>query len=347
MKKILLIRFSSIGDIVLTTPVVRALKQQSACELHILTKKQYAFIYQNNPNVDKVHFFEKETSEIIDSLKKENFDFVVDLQKNLRSIKVRRILGKPSASFPKLNKEKWLLVNFNINHLPEIHIVDRYFEAVKELGVKNDWLGLDYFIPEKDEVELKKFLPGIQSGFVAFVTGGRHNTKIFPPEKMSSVISKLEFPVVLLGGKEDVERGEEVLENITPPQPTPKGREEELKSTSKAEVYNLCGKLNLNQSASLIRQSNLVITNDTGLMHIAAAFNKPIISIWGNTVPQFGMYPYLPGSEELSFISEVNNLKCRPCSKLGYSKCPKRHFNCMMLQDESVIVEQAKLLFGK
>jgi ADP-heptose:LPS heptosyltransferase len=295
-----------------------------------LTKKQYAFIYQNNPNIDKVHYFENETSEIIESLKNENFDFLVDLQKNLRSLKVRRFLGKASASFPKLNKEKWLLVNLKINQLPEIHIVDRYFEAVKNLNVKNDGLGLDYFIPEKDEIDLKNFLPGINGKFVAFVTGGRHNTKIFPAEKMSSVISQLNLPVVLLGGVEDVERGEAVLKN----------------STNK-EVYNLCGKLNLNQSASVIEQSSLVMTNDTGLMHIAAAFNKPIISIWGNTVPQFGMYPYLPGKEYLSFISEVKNLKCRPCSKLGFSKCPKQHFHCMVRQDENAIIDQANLLFDK
>lgn len=330
MKKILLIRFSSIGDIVLTTPIVRALKQQLGCELHILTKKQYASIYQNNPNTDKVHFFEKETSEIIASLKQENFDFVVDLQKNLRSMKVKRALGKPSDSFPKLNKEKWLLTNFKINHLPEVHIVDRYFEAVKSLEVKNDGLGLDYFIPKNDEVDLKNFLPGIKNGFVTFVTGGRHNTKIFPAEKMASVITKINHPVVLLGGVEDVERAEAVL-----------------KSTTRKDVYNLCGKLNLNQSASIIRQSSLVITNDTGLMHIAAAFKKPVVSLWGNTVPQFGMYPYLPGSEDLSFISEVKNLQCRPCSKLGYKKCPKKHFNCMMQQNEEAIVEQANLLFGK
>ena len=330
LKKILLIRFSSIGDIVLTTPVARAVKQQAACELHVLVKKQYAFIYQNNPNIDKVHFFEKETSEIIALLKKENFDFVVDLQKNLRSLKVKRSLGKPSASFPKLNKEKWLLTNLKINWLPEIHVVDRYFEAVKSLGVKNDGLGLDYFIPEKDEVDVKNFVPEIKSEFVAFVTGGRHNTKIFPAEKMSSVISKLGYPVVLLGGQEDVERAEAVLKN-----------------TSNQHVYNLCGKLNLNQSASIIRQSSLVITNDTGLMHIAAALEKPIISFWGNTIPLFGMYPYMPGNESLSFISEVKNLKCRPCSKLGYSKCPKKHFNCMLLQDEEAIIKQANLLFGK
>lgn len=330
LKKILLIRFSSIGDIVLTTPVIRALKQQSGCELHVLTKKQYAFIYENNPNIDRVHFFEKEISEIIENLKAENFDFVADLQKNLRSLKVKRMLGKPSATFPKLNKEKWLLVNLKINKLSEVHIVDRYFQAVKSLGVKNDKLGLDYFIPEKDEVDLKNFLPGMNGKFVAFVTGGRHNTKIFPAEKISSVISKLNLPVILLGGPEDVERGEAVLKN-----------------TTNNKVYNLCGKINLNQSASFIRQSSLVITNDTGLMHIAAAFIKPIISIWGNTVPQFGMYPYLPGNENLSFISEIKNLKCRPCSKLGFSKCPKHHFNCMVLQDENAIVEKANLLFGK
>ncbi len=323
MKKILLIRFSSIGDIVLTTPVVRALKSQLDCELHILTKKQYSGIYQNNPHVDRVHFFEKELLEVLPELKKQQFDFVIDLQKNLRSLKVKRALNCPSASFPKLNRQKWLLVNFKINKLPDIHIVDRYFDAVKSLGVVNDNKGLDYFIPEDSFINPAEIDSRLGKTYIAFVIGGQHFTKMLPPEKAASIITKLDFPVVLLGGKEDAAKGDEIK-----------------KQAGNNTVLNAAGELSLDQSASIIRQAAVVITNDTGLMHIAATFQKPIVSLWGNTVPQFGMYPYLPGSENQSFIAEVSHLKCRPCSKLGFKKCPKGHFKCMLEQNEELIVQK-------
>ena len=327
LKKILLIRFSSIGDIVLTTPIVRALKEQLKCELHVLTKKQYAGIYKNNPRVDFVYSFEKNIKDVIVNLKNENFDFIVDLQKNLRSHKVVKVLKKPSANFPKLNIEKWLLVNFKINKLPEKHIVDRYFEAVKPLGISNDGLGLEYYLPKNETIDIVSINKNLENGFVAWVIGGQHFTKIMPAEKVSFIISKLNLPVVLLGGPEDKARGEEIVE-----------------LSDNSSVFNTCGQFSLNGSASLVEQSKLVITNDTGLMHIAAAFKKPIISIWGNTIPEFGMYPYLPDEENKFVISEVKDLSCRPCSKLGHKKCPKKHFKCMLEQDEEFIVKSVKVL---
>ena len=107
-------------------------------------------------------------------------------------------------------------------------------------------------------------------------------------------------------------------------------------------VYNACGRYNLFQSASLIKQSEVVISHDTGMMHIAAAFNKKIISVWGNTVPEFGMYPYLPLNPENSFVAEVKNLYCRPCSKIGKTSCPKGHFKCMMDIDIDMINSAVK-----
>lgn len=328
MNKILLIRFSSIGDIVLTTPIIRAVKQQLKCELHILTKEKFSLITENNPNVDKVHTFNKSSSEIIPALKSEKFKVVIDLQKNARSLKVRRKLGVPSHSFPKLNKEKWLMVNFKINRLPNQHIVDRYFKAVEPIGVHNDDLGLDYFLPEKDKIDPETLLADLKKGYVGFVIGGMHNTKMFPKEKIVEVIKKLKVPVVLLGGKENRDMGDLIV-----------------KEAASQPVFNACGLYSLNQSASLVQQSNLIITNDTGLMHIAAAFKKPIISIWGNTITGFGMYPYMPGEEHKSIIAEVSGLGCRPCSKLGFKKCPKKHFKCMMDQDIDYILEKANQFF--
>ena len=144
------------------------------------------------------------------------------------------------------------------------------------------------------------------------VIGGKHNTKIFPIEKVIEVCKQLNKPVYLLGGKQDFLRGEAIW------------------AACGDRVYNACGQYSLNQSASLVRQAEAVLSNDTGLMHIAAAFRKKIVSVWGNTIPEFGMYPYLPGmNSRSSYMAEVKGLSCRPCSKLGYKSCPKKHFRCM------------------
>ncbi len=327
MKKILVIRFSSIGDIVLTTPVIRALKTQTKGEIHILTKEKYTSLFSSNPFVDKIHFFSEKLKEVIEPLKKENFDYVVDLHKNIRSYRIKQALKKPSGTFPKVNIQKWMMVRFKINKLPEEHIVDRYFQAVKALHVENDGKGLDYFIPEKDFVDLNDYPLLKPNQYIAFAIGARHATKILPPEKAAAIINKLKFPVVLLGSKEDETAAEKIKALC-----------------SHEKILNACGRLNLHQSASIIRQAGLVISHDTGLMHIAAAFKKPIISIWGNTIPEFGMYPYEPGEKNKVVLSEVKGLKCRPCSKIGYDKCPKHHFRCMMDQDETFIAHEAERL---
>ena len=322
MKKILVIRFSSIGDIVLTSPIVRCLKNQiKDCEVHFLTKKAFVSIVENNPNIDQIHSIEKDINEVIPQLFKEDFNFVVDLHNNIRTYLVKKKLKKPSFTFSKLNIQKWILVNFKKNFLPDIHIVDRYFKTVEPFGVKNDHLGLDFFINDKDKIKKSQLPETHRNGFVGFVIGGKHSTKMLPDEKIISICKKINNPIILLGGPEDFEKGESIKKNFGD------------------KVYNACGKYCINQSASLISQAKKVITNDTGLMHIATAFKKKIISVWGNTVPAFGMYPYLPETlKGNSLIVEVENLPCRPCSKIGFKKCPKKHFNCMNLIDEEKIV---------
>jgi lipopolysaccharide heptosyltransferase II len=311
LKKILIIRFSSIGDIVLTTPVIRCLKQELPdCEVHYLTKKSFKGILENNPNITKIHTFEKKMQEVIRQLKNENFDFVVDLHNNLRSMKVKKLLNKPSSSFSKLNFKKFILVKLKINKMPAVHVVDRYMKTIEKLRVENDNKGLDYFIPGKDEVNISTLPTTHHNGYIGFVIGAKHFTKQLPVEKIIAICKKINSPIVLLGGKEDDIRAREIEKAVG------------------AIIYNACGKYNLNQSASLIKQATKIISHDTGLMHIAAAFKKDIVSVWGNTVPAFGFAPYMPG--EHSKIVEVKNLSCRPCTKIGYSKCPLGHFKCMM-----------------
>jgi len=328
LKKYLIIRFSSIGDIVLTTPVVRCLKQQAApCEVHYLTKKPFLPVLQANLFIDKIFTIQNSTDEILASLQSEKYDQIIDLHKNFRSIGLRRKLGVLATSFPKLNLQKWLLVNLKIDTMPDIHIVNRYFIAVKSLGIQNDLKGLDYFFSENDEVQLTDLPVSHQNGYLAFVIGGKHRTKQLPSEKAIALCKRIRHPILILGGNEDIAEADLIAES------------------NNEKIYNACGKFNINQSASLVKQAKIVITNDTGLMHVAAAFHKKIISIWGNTVPQLGMYPYLPVEPEKFSIFEVTNLSCRPCSKIGFEKCPKKHFRCMMDQDIQGIADEVNVFF--
>lgn len=320
--KFLLLRLSSIGDIVLTSPVVRCLKQQHPdAEIHFLTKRGFEDVVRNNPYIDAVHLVNDNAidNDLLSNLKEERFDAVIDLHHNLRTLKIKRALDVTSFSFNKLNIEKWLLVNFKMNRMPNVHIVDRYMKTVSSFGVTNDDQGLDYFITPEDERAVDSLPEHFRKKYIAWVVGAAHATKQLPSAKMISIGEKIKSPIVLLGGKNDA-----VLSST-------------IKNALGENVFDACGNFSLNESAALVKHASVVLTNDTGLMHIAAAFRKKIYSFWGNTVPEFGMYPYLPSSLKTnSAILEVKNLRCRPCSKIGFDKCPKGHFKCMNEIDEKV-----------
>ncbi len=327
MVKYLIIRFSSIGDIVLTTPVIRMLKTlRPHAEIHVVTKKKFEPVLSSNPYVYKIHTLNSNLFNLIKELKVEDFDFVLDLHRNLRSSIVKLVLGEKTFVFHKLNFAKWLLVHFKIDILPDTHIVDRYVKVLSGLGIKNDKKGLDFFIPQNTTLptEIEKHIEG--KNFVALVLGAQHATKKMPKEKIVELCQKITSPIVLLGGEMEREEGKYIAEKCL-------------------NVYNTCGNLTIYQSALLIDKSKVVVSHDTGLMHIAAARKKDIVSVWGNTVPKFGMYPYYAGENSKMF--EVKNLRCRPCSKIGFQKCPKGHFNCMMKQDYCGMAEYVNTLLIK
>jgi ADP-heptose:LPS heptosyltransferase len=309
MKKILIIRFSSIGDIVLTTPVVRSLKAAlPEAEVHFLTKAAYRDILRHNPYLDQLHLWQDKPGGLIRQLRRLRFDHVIDLHKNLRSLRVKLSLMRPASSFDKYNREKLRMVR-SPSPLPSIpHIVKRYGESLEMLGVSLDEGGLDFFLtPELEDWSLQELEEAKMTKPLAVVLGATHKTKRWLPEYFVSLLNQLRQPVLLIGGKDSASEAETIVSQL------------------KIPFFNAVGRYNLLQSAALMKRAHTVIAHDTGFMHIAAAFGQRVISLWGNTVPELGMTPYQTPHE----ILEVKGLSCRPCSKLGFEECPQGHFRCM------------------
>ncbi|MDB4998944.1 MAG: glycosyltransferase family 9 protein [Mucilaginibacter sp.] len=306
--KILVIRFSSMGDIIYTTPVVRCIKKQLAgAQVHFITKPAFKYIYDNNPYVDKLLLLKPSLSDTIADIKTEGYDYIIDLHNNLRTTIIKLRTGIKSYTYKKQTIRKWLSLKFNLKLVPPTHLVDRYMQAVKYLGVTNDGQPIDYYI--KAHHKLADLLPLThQKNYVAFVIGATHFTKRMPNDKIISICRELKYPVVLLGGNDVKVNGDEIAAAIG------------------SNIYNACGKTTLDESVFLVSQSATVIGFDTGLTHIAEAFNKPIVSVWGGTVPELlGVQPYMVKDVLVAGI----DLPCRPCSKFGLEKCPLGHFKCM------------------
>ena len=293
----------------MTSPIVRCLKKQLGAEIHYLTKESYRQILVANPYIDKVFTIKKRVGEVLPLLRQEKYDYIVDLHKNLRTFLLKaQFPFLKTYTFNKLNIEKWLLVNFKMNRLPKKHIVDRYFEGLQAVGITNDGQGLDFFIGP-NMAALPTTLPKVYS---VLVIGAGRATKALTVQQLVDLINNSTQAIVLLGGPAEVAKAKEIAQR-----------------TAKS-LYNLVGRITLEQSAYCVQQATVVITGDTGLMHIAAAFQKPIYSIWGNTVPEFGMYPYYGAYNNQNKSLEVKNLSCRPCSKIGFEQCPKGHFKCIV-----------------
>lgn len=293
-------------------------------EVHFLVKDSFRSVVEFNPYIDKLHVLAHSWELMIEELKTEEYDYIIDLHHNTKTLRVKKTLKKKSYSFYKLNIQKYFYTAFKINTLPRRHIVDRYMDTVKSFGVKNDGAGLDYFIGP-NEIKREDIPASHAAGYIACVIGAAHGTKRWPDHKWKEFCEKMKHPLILLGGPEDRVRGDVIAASDT------------------TKIYNACGKFKLNESADIVRKAKLVISNDTGLMHIAAAFKRPIISLWGNTVPSFGMTPYYGDTPVSDLIMQTNKLWCRPCSKIGYDKCPLGHFKCM----EKIEVEELVLKVKK
>jgi len=306
--KILVIRLSAMGDIVLTTPVIRALNQQLKAKIDFLTKPQYVSLLESNTYINRIFSL----NDKVDFLQKNKYDYVVDLQNNLRSWQIRSKIQTKSFVFNKKTLRRYLLIYFGIDLLKN-HVVDRYFATVASLNVVNDNQGLDFNVSSSVKPEFNT-----SQSYIAWCIGGTHNPKKLSAKQITQVVSKLKIPVVLLGGNNDLDIAKEIINNG------------ECKS-----VYNFCGKLSVQESSYLIKESKMLLTNDTGMMHIASALKMPIISFWGCTKPSLGFTPYMTDPSSIKIISKRS---AKPCSKHG-KHCKYGKNGCIKEIDPQLIYD--------
>lgn len=323
MERILIIRLSSIGDIVLTTPIIRQARARFPhAQIDFLTQSAFAELLRHNPYLSRVHS--------VEDFRPAKYDLCIDLQNSRRSRWLRRGLATHLAQYHKENWKKFLLVRFKWNLLSSAPPVPlRYLAACHAFGLEDDGEGCDIFLSD----DARRFAAqAIQSKkTLAVCYGARHFTKRFPIEKIATVLNALlserDIQALLLGGKDDAPLGETLRSMISPA----------------ASVSDFSGKCSLLQTAALLERADAVFTGDTGLMHIAAAFQKPIVVVFGSSVKEFGFLPFRAPYHLL----EREGLSCRPCSHIGRARCPKGHFKCMEEIDERAVLQAIASALGE
>jgi ADP-heptose:LPS heptosyltransferase len=325
LKKILIIRLSAIGDVLLATPLIEQTRNAFPdAEIHFLTKPDHAPLLAENPFLNRV----MTTDAFSENGDESEYDAIIDLQNNRRSRALRKGKSARIVQYEKQNWKKFLLVRFKWNLYREsVPVPLRYLSAAEPLGVRDGGSVMQFFLSDAEKETAKNFresLPVIAIGF-----GAKHFTKRFPPEKFASVINQLvddERAVCwLLGGNDDAPLAETIMHAVT----------------KKHCVKNFSGILSLRETAMRLSVCEVMLSNDTGLMHLAACFQKPIVAMFGSSVTEFGFAPF----RTPNVIIENKTLDCRPCSHIGKSTCPKEHFRCMNdLRDDEIIGAVKKFL---
>ena len=305
LKKILIIRLSSIGDILLTTPLIRSIKKRNPnIQIDFVLKEEFFELMQNNPNLTNIYKYSKHSFEkriLTNTLISNSYKLVIDLQNNLRSREIVRTLHCQILRFKKNNIKKFLLVQFKINKLKDAtQIPLRYADAA---GIELDSEGLEFFTSNEPDPKLLA-----DEKYIGLCPGAKHFTKRWPIEYFIELAKKLEetgYKVVLLGGLSEAVITGEIGNKLS-------------------NAINLCSDSILQAGANM-KMCKAIYTNDSGAMHLASAVKVPVISFFGSTVREFGFFPYKAKSIQL----ENKNLSCRPCTHIGRKSCPKTHFKCM------------------
>lgn len=323
LNKILIIRLSSLGDILLTTPLLRALKKiNPQLEIDSLVRQEYKDVLSLNPNLHELFLFTRndiENLKLINRLREKNYNLIIDLQNNFRSRGITSNLKGAKLRFDKKSFQKILLVKAKFNLLRnEPLIPERYAKVIDGLSLDN--LGLELFTDKTPSADIQN-----KNNLIGLCPGARHFTKRWPVEyyiQLGQYLIQNNFDVVLFGGRID----SEVCKKITKEAP---------------EIINLQNDDNILQTAADMKLCKAIVCNDSGLMHTAAAVGLKVLTIFGSSVKEFGFAPY----NAKSLLIENNSLSCRPCSHIGRENCPEKHFACMKeIKPEFVFNELIKFI---
>ena len=324
VKNLLIIRLSSLGDILLASPLVRSIKKKyPEIKIDFILKEEYKEVLTFNPYIFRVLEYSTNRYEkklFLSRLDRNKYDMVVDLQNNFRSAEIKKIINAPSVKFNKSTIDKFLLVKFKINMLKKApQIAVRYAETLDQFQLDGE--GLDLFLPSDIKPELFE-----EKILIGFAPGSRHFTKMWPKDNFIELGNKLNgegFKIVLFGGESDIQSCYEISRKIP-------------------DSINLCSSNNLYKTAVNMKKCSAIVCNDSGLMHVSSALNIPVLAFFGSTVKEFGFTPY----NCRNIVYENTELGCRPCTHIGRDKCPQKHFKCMLELTPQTALEKLKLLLN-
>jgi len=302
--KILIIRFSAVTDIVLTTSMLRCLRGQFPnAKIHYLVKEKYTFVLEANPNIDKLISFDGDLRDTVLSLLKEDYDLTVDLQNSFRSHNITAMLRQAFNSNVKVrrvNLMKWrkkILSKTGVSILPDMNDAERYIRSVRKLGVSNDGRGLDYFIPEKDKIKNKDLPMSHSAGYASFVISSSPKTTKLSVDQWKEICMKIDYPIILQGSSAEREKGAEIA------------------AIDPIRIYNSCGKFSLHESADIIRCAKVVCGVQSDLLSISAAYKRKIVALYTKTESKLGRYPYFGfNSLEATQIPELKIITVKQSS---------------------------------
>jgi ADP-heptose:LPS heptosyltransferase len=294
--KILLIHLSSRTGIVLSSLLARCIKQQLAdTTLHYLTDDGFRSMIEYNPHIEKVFVKAHSHELMIEELKPENYDCIIDLDNNPVSHKVYPLFPKAKIYSLKKNSLSASLYNtFRVDIFPQKHLADQYLQVAAHLKIHNDQQGLDYFISAREETKKQDIPASHHAGFIAVFIGQDHprGTKgEWPLEKWKSFCSKMDHPMILLGEKPDAEKAEVI------------------RAIDTIKIYSACGKFNHNEMADLAGKAKLLLTPSSWVMQAAAAYKRPVVWLHDGVLPARMISPYY-GDQYLSSRSRSPFIQC-------------------------------------
>ena len=342
--KTLVIRFSSIGDVVLSSPLIRVLhKRFPSSQIDFVVRKEYADLVRYNPNLNFIFEFDvqggfQELRRLASIIRREKYDLIIDIHNSLRSRYIRSFSGaKKVVAINKRIFARTILVRLKKNYYRDIvSVVDRYIEPVKTYGIENDAQGLEIFIPDETMHKVSGKVSSLKlhmcEKIIGFCPSAKHATKRWPEERFIEagirLVRELKAKIILFGGKNDTILCATIAEGIN------------KKSEGECAV-EYSDQFSLLETAAAMQFCDVIVTNDSGLMHIAAAMKKKLVAIFGSTVREFGFFPV--GTENI--VLERKGLYCRPCSHIGRASCPEGHFRCMSEIQVSEVVDSIKDIF--